>query len=177
MRRTYGLDCYLLKLNSINVPAEDNDPFSAQTSPVKSSNFITDMWTPYINENNILQTLLATSTSTQSTSFEQHSRQNSLTSLLSYSLPLSPTMSTLSSPTSSFNEEMFSKENIVSDSQSIIGSSLVRDIELPPVIYGQYLSEKDIAGIHTFVGELVRQILVPNMERNIQKWNEQVDFI
>src|SRR3954453_21390975 len=120
MRRTYGLDCYLLKLTSIHlkVSAEDNDPFSAQTSPVKSSNFITDMWTPYINENNILQTLLANSTSTQSTSvqstsFERHSRQNSLTSLSSYSFPLSPTMSTLSSPTSSFNEEMiFSKENI-----------------------------------------------------------------
>src|SRR3954451_22236082 len=140
MRRTYGLGCYLSKLNSIKVSAEDNDPFSAQTSPVKSSNFITDMWTPYINENNILQTLLANSTSTQSTSFDRHSRQNSLTSLSSYSLPLSPTMSTLSSPTSSFNEEMiFSKESITADSQNAIGFSLIGNIAPPPVIYGQFL--------------------------------------
>jgi len=159
------------------VPSEKHDPFSAQASPIKSSNYITDIWTPYINENNILQNLLANSSSKQSTSFD-HSRQSSLTSLSSYSLPLSPTMSTLSSPTSSFNEEMISsKENIVSDSQSIIGFSLAGDIEPPPVMYGQYLSEKDIAGIHTFVGEFVRQSLVLNMERNIQKWNEQVDSI
>jgi hypothetical protein len=180
MRRTYGLDCYLLKLNSIplKVSSEDNDPFSAQTSPAKPSSLVTDMWTPYINENNILQALLANSTSTQTTTFEHHSRQNSLTSLSSYSLPLSPTMSTLSSPTSSLNEEMiFSKENIGSDSQNAIGFSLIGNIAPPTVIYGQYLSEEDIVGIHTFVGELVRQSIVPYMERNIRQWNEQVDCV
>jgi hypothetical protein len=179
MKRTYKLDCHLLKLNSIplTVPSEKNDPFSVPTSPIKSSNFVTDIWTSCINENKILQALLSTPSSSQSTSSEHHSRQSSLTSLSSYSLPLSPTMSTLSSPTSSFNEEMiFSKENLGADLQNAIDFNLVGNIAPPPVIYGQYLSEEDIVGIHTFIGELVRKSLIPYMERNIRQWNEQVDF-
>jgi hypothetical protein len=178
MKRTYKLDCHLLKLNSIpqTVPSEKNDPFSVPTSPVKSNSSVSDIWTPYINENNILQALLSTPSSSQLT--EHHSRQNSLTSLSSYSLPLSPIMSTLSSPTSSFNEEMiFSKENIGADLPNAIGFNLVGDIAPPPVIYGQYLSEEDIVGIHTFIGELVRKSIIPYMERNIRQWNEQVGFI
>ncbi|RGB32937.1 ER-golgi trafficking TRAPP I complex 85 kDa subunit-domain-containing protein [Rhizophagus diaphanus] len=177
MKRTYKLDCHLLKLNSmpLTVPSEKNDPFSVPTSPIKSSNFVTDIWTSYINENKILQALLSTPSSSQSTSSEHHSRQSSLTSLSSYSLPLSPTMSTLSSPTSSFNEEMiFSKENLGADLQNAIDFNLVGNIAPPPVIYGQYLSEEDIVGIHTFIGELVRKSLIPYMERNIRQWNEQV---
>ncbi|CAG8551197.1 225_t:CDS:10 [Funneliformis mosseae] len=177
IKRTFGLNCHLLKLNSIpqTVPTENHDLFSAQASPVKTSNSIPDIWTPYLIEDKVLKDLLANSPSRKSTSFEHHSRQSSLTSLSSYSLPLSPTMSTLNSPTSSLDEDMiFSKENIVVDSQSTIGFSLVGDIEPSPVIYGQYLSENDITGIHNFVGILVRQSIVPNMERNIRHWNEQV---
>ncbi|CAI2163877.1 1745_t:CDS:10 [Funneliformis geosporum] len=177
IKRTFGLNCHLLEINSIplTVSSEEHDLFSAQGSPVKISNSIPDIWTPYINEDKVLKELLANSTSRKTTSFEHHSRQSSLTSLSSYSLPLSPTMSTLNSPTTSLDEEMmFSKENIVVDSQSTIGLSLVGDIGSPPVRYGQYLSEKDITGVHTFVGILVRQSIVPNMERNVRHWNEQV---
>ncbi|CAG8520151.1 10076_t:CDS:2, partial [Acaulospora colombiana] len=98
---------------------------------------------------------------------------NHKVSLEHFSLPLSPTTSTLNSPSSSFTEDvLFSKES-GNDSQVSLGLGLSSN-EIPTLIYGQYLSDDDLAGIHVFVRELVVQSVVPFMERNIQHWNEQV---
>ncbi|CAG8595408.1 16304_t:CDS:10, partial [Acaulospora morrowiae] len=170
MKRSFGLHCHLLKLNSIPpilIP-EDRDSFSISTPPVDNSESTSDIWTSYVNESNILNALLSTSSSApNTTSMEIYSRQNSLSN---YSLPLSPTTSTLNSPTSSFTEDMLLSKEGGNDSQVSLGLGSISSM----VIYGKYLSEDDIAGIHTFVRELVVQSIVPFMERNIQYWNEQV---
>ncbi|RHZ88010.1 hypothetical protein Glove_26g15 [Diversispora epigaea] len=162
MKRSFGLHCHLLKLNSIPpvlIPEEPISKYSADRS------FISDIWTSTVNDLNLLNSMLVASPSIQPTSPEVlHSLQNSLTSLSSYSLP--PTMSTLNSSISSFTED---NNN---DSQVSLNLSLTNNIS--PPIYGQYMSEEDITGINSFVRELVVQSIVPFMERNIQNWNEQV---
>ncbi|CAG8579158.1 12018_t:CDS:10 [Diversispora eburnea] len=161
MKRSFGLHCHLLKLNSIPpvlIPEEPSSKYLVDRS------FISDIWTSTVNDLNLLNSMLVASPSIQSTSPEVHSRQNSLTSLSSYSLP--PTMSTLNSSISSFTED-----NNNNDSQISLNLGLMNN---SPPMYGQYLSEEDITRINSFVRELVVQSIVPFMERSIQNWNEQV---
>lgn len=165
MKRTFGLHCHLLKLNSISI-SEDRDLsyISANRDP------ISDIWTNSVNELNILNSILSSSPSppTRSTSPETHSRQNSSTSLSNYSLPLSPIMSILNSSISSFTED--------SNNGSQVSLNMGSMNNVSPPIYGRYLSEEDIVGINAFVRELVVQSIVPFMERNIQNWNEQANI-
>ncbi|CAG8460304.1 5163_t:CDS:10 [Ambispora gerdemannii] len=175
MKRKFGLNCHLLELNSIPLPTipDNNDPFSQPpTSPINSSSN-TDIWSSSIHETNLLQSLIANSTSSNS---EIRARHDLFPSIQTNTLPLSPTASTLNSPTSSISEDMLflakEKETSVFESQNIV--ELVGNLPPSVVIYGQYLSEKDFAGIQSFIREFVAQSMIPSMERNIHVWNEQV---
>ncbi|CAG8567229.1 13278_t:CDS:10, partial [Racocetra fulgida] len=166
-------------LNSIppTLLSEDNDPFSIPTSPPSTTirGATKDIWSPYVLESNVLDAMFAATPPTLSTFSESHSRQSSLTSLSSYSHPLSPTISALNSPTSSFIEDStFNKENMNSDLQSALDPGLIGNLSLPDVLYGQYLNEDDISGIRVFIRDLVDKSIIPYMEKNIWQWNEQV---
>ncbi|CAG8490645.1 13824_t:CDS:10 [Cetraspora pellucida] len=178
MKRTFKQDCYILKLNSIPLTllSEDQDPFSIPTSPPTTIRGATkDIWSPYVLESNVLDALFAATPPTSSTFSESHSRQSSLTSLSNYSHPLSPTISALNSPTSSFIEDSaFNKENMNSELQSALDPGLIGNWSLPDALYGQYLNEDDISGIHVFIRDLVDKSIIPYMEKNIWQWNEQV---
>ncbi|KAG9298934.1 hypothetical protein G9A89_015956 [Geosiphon pyriformis] len=176
-KRTFGLHCHLIKLNSIlpTTPLDNDDPFSVSSSAVLIRSTNPDIWTSSINESNLLQSLISSSVSPSN--LESRHRHNTVPSNETYSLPLSPTASTLDSPTSSYNEDIqFGKdrENLVFESQNSMGFGLVGDLPPPVVLYGQYLSEEDFQGIQVFLRELVVQSIVPYMERNVQLWNEQV---
>ncbi|CAG8766675.1 20118_t:CDS:2, partial [Gigaspora rosea] len=152
IKRTFKQDCYFLKLNSIPpaLLSEDHDSFSIPASPSTIRNAEKDIWSSYVLESNVLDALFAATPPILSTSSESHSRQSSLTSLSSYSHPLSPTISALNSPTSSFTEDStFKREN--SDSQSALDLGLIGNLSPPDVLYGQYLNENDISGMSTFI--------------------------
>ncbi|RIB08725.1 ER-golgi trafficking TRAPP I complex 85 kDa subunit-domain-containing protein [Gigaspora rosea] len=175
IKRTFKQDCYFLKLNSIPpaLLSEDHDSFSIPASPSTIRNAEKDIWSSYVLESNVLDALFAATPPILSTSSESHSRQSSLTSLSSYSHPLSPTISALNSPTSSFTEDStFKREN--SDSQSALDLGLIGNLSPPDVLYGQYLNENDISGIYTFIRDLIDKSIIPYMEKNIWQWNEQV---
>ncbi|CAG8459139.1 6976_t:CDS:10 [Ambispora leptoticha] len=174
MKRKFGLNCYLLKLNSIPLPTipDNNDPFSQPpTSPMKPSSN-PDIWTSSIKETSLRSLIM----SANSVNTEKHTRSDSLSSIQTNTLPLSPTASSLNSPTSSLSEDILflakEKEANALESQNITG--LVGNLPSPVVIYGQYLSEEDFAGIQFFIRELIEQSLIHWMGRNILLWNEQV---
>jgi trafficking protein particle complex subunit 8 len=136
---------------------------------------IPDVWSSIINETNTITSILQSSVSTPSSPFETGQSVSSPT-LQTFSLPLSPT-SALNSPSS---EEFFAsakeRESSV-DAQSWLGLGTIGSLPPSNIQYGLCLSEEDFNGIKAFIREFVAQSVIPFMERNIQRWNEQViDF-
>ena len=173
LKQTFGLHCHLLKLNSLPPPSPI-DLMDSTNTPSHTPAYlrIPDVWSPIISEISTIMSILQSSTSTSSSSFEERPSASSPT-LQTFGLPLSPT-STLNSPSS---EEFFAlgkeKESGV-DSQSWLGLGMIGSLPPSNVQYGLCLSEDDFAGIKTFVRELVAKSIIPYMERSIQRWNEQV---
>lgn len=191
MKRTVGLHCYLLKLNS--KPRDPNDDESIEDL---SQDEIRAIWEEGLADTyrveSDLQTLAANISAPSS----------AVGSLMNTSIPDSPT---IPSPAVSNNSPGHSRTPSVSSSISqplpntvIHGTSIqslpidILDEENNPLTaesetitrtstptpgtiqYGRCLTMENIHDVKNMMREFTVQSLIPFMERNIQHWNEQV---
>ncbi|KAG0259994.1 Trafficking protein particle complex 8 [Mortierella polycephala] len=182
MRRTFGLHCNILKINSADV----NDT----TLPTSRN---THHWIKTV----ALSKLLALGHAARDAS----SSRSSLSSITSNS---TGTIADLALQRSSMSSPVYSStgNNSPTFSQNPVFAQLGNDDEdgtfdqepllLPPTEqnelaldyllrpekfaepYGCCLSKEDISGITQFLREMLSQSIIPYMERNIAHWNEQV---
>lgn len=164
MKRTVGLHCYLLQINS-----NPRDPLDDDSIEDMSHDEIRAIWEHGLAESyrieSELQTYassLDTTTTTTPSSGSGHTRSSSIASNLS-SLQATVVHGTSiqSVPVDSTTEEAETKQV-----QGVL--------ETPVIQYGRCMSPEDVDNVKSMVREFVVQSMVPFMERNIQHWNEQV---
>ncbi|KAG0226837.1 Trafficking protein particle complex 8 [Actinomortierella wolfii] len=193
MRRTFGLHCGILKINSV-------DPESPNLDKSRHAH----IWTKSVAHSKLLSlgrssndTSLGTSTGGRSSVSSVTSGSGSIVGASGTLSDLNLQRSAMSSPvyTGTGNSSPTFGQNQVfaylggEDDASITATNpldipvsknvdLALDLLLHPERsaepYGCCMSDEDIAGISTFLREMVAQSIVPYMERNINHWNEQV---
>ncbi|KAF9584424.1 Trafficking protein particle complex 8 [Lunasporangiospora selenospora] len=182
MRRTFGLNCSMLKINSVN----PND--STQRKDRHAY-----LWHKCVPRSKLLALgrIAKDSTGTGRSSFSSINSNplGTISELISQRSSMSsPVYSTgSSSPTfaqnpvfaqvgndeedGTFNQEPQSK--LQSEDQEITIDLLIHPEKLAEP-YGCCLSNDDISGIASLLREMLAQVIIPNMERSIAHWNEQV---
>ncbi|KAI9015852.1 ER-golgi trafficking TRAPP I complex 85 kDa subunit-domain-containing protein [Phycomyces nitens] len=181
MKKTFGLHCHLLKLNSRPPPS---DLFEDSIQHMDENNAIRDIWSQLPTSLNIESRLQArTSTLAGPELLSPNSS--------SFSTPLSPSPSghrrsnSASSNTNSFTAPTHGTnlQNGPLDMTSPLEDGtrmpthdmhLIGSAASPAMQYGRCLTVDDVQNTQLMVKELVVQSLVPFMERNVQHWNEQV---
>ncbi|KAI9315655.1 ER-golgi trafficking TRAPP I complex 85 kDa subunit-domain-containing protein [Dichotomocladium elegans] len=176
MRRSLGLHCHLLRINSKPRSAQvanlldDTIPNEPDADPA-----IREIWHHMLTESALLDSRLQTHTinatlTSQDSKSLGHSRSGSANSNLQ-NLAQTTMPKSLSLELSST-----SLESSLSVDQATVPDFIHhdRDESGPTVQYGRYLTAEDVTACKTMVREFVVQSLVPFMERNIQHWNEQV---
>ncbi|KAG9325666.1 hypothetical protein KVV02_001150 [Mortierella alpina] len=183
MRRTFGLHCSLLKINS-----EDSN------NPELQKNRHAHHWIRTVAQSKLLSLGHAAKEATTA--------RNSLSSITSTNA--SGTIADLASQRSSMSSPVYSGagNNSPTFAQNPVFAQLGNDdedgtfdhepLQLPPSEnqdqtldlllhpnksaepYGCCLSNEDISGITQFLREMLSQSIIPYMERNIAHWNEQV---
>ncbi|KAF9320941.1 Trafficking protein particle complex 8 [Podila horticola] len=182
MRRTFGLHCNILKINSV-------DPESASLPKDRNA---------YIWARSVAQSkLLAMGHAAKDPS----TTRNSLSSITSAGVSgtladLTSQRSSMSSPVYSTgnNSPIFAQNPVFSqlgndeedgtfdqeplalppsENQSLTLDLLLRP-EVPRESYGCCMSSEDINAIISVLREMLAQSIIPYMERNINHWNEQV---
>lgn len=189
LKRTVGLHCYLLRINS-----NPRDPLDDDSIEDLSEDKIRDIWEQGLSESyNIESKLQSFSTSSSTTSVNLmeaatspslpsspiistasstpgHSRSTSVSSNISN--PLQPTVihgtSIQSLPIDLLDEQSENTSNIEENTVTIEASAS------PTIQYGRCMTSSDVSNVKAMVREFTSQSMIPFMERNIQHWNEQV---
>ncbi|KAI9253330.1 ER-golgi trafficking TRAPP I complex 85 kDa subunit-domain-containing protein [Helicostylum pulchrum] len=163
LKRTVGLHCYLLQINS-----NPRDPLDDDSIEDMSQDEIRAIWEHGLAESYRIESELQTyassldTTTTTPSSGSGHTRSSSIASNLS-SLQATVVHGTSirSVPVDSTTEETETKRV-----QGVL--------ETPVIQYGRCMTPDDVDNVKNMVREFVVQSMVPFMERNIQHWNEQV---
>ncbi|KAF8977179.1 Trafficking protein particle complex 8 [Entomortierella lignicola] len=183
MRRTFGLNCSILKINSVDpnqstLPKERNAHIWSKT--VAMSRLLSmahSIKDPASNRSSLSS---INSTNASGTLVDLASQRSAMSS---------PVYSTTGngSPTFAVNpvyaqlgnddeDGAFDQEPLLlppSENQSLTSDLLLRPEKLTEP-FGCCLSEDDISGIMQVLREMLAQSIIPYMERNIAHWNEQV---
>ncbi|ORZ00797.1 ER-golgi trafficking TRAPP I complex 85 kDa subunit-domain-containing protein [Syncephalastrum racemosum] len=201
LRRTLGLHCQLLRINSRPGPPPNTDllDLDASESPAADPG-VSDVWNDTLSEayavENRLQAYTADLIAQQasadvsgsgSSSNLGHTRSSSVASNQSSasSFPSTPNqssmvptpleMSNASLDSSSYfdpqQQQQAAQQRQISTAAS---HTIIDDQTMPTVNYGSRMTLEDVDRIKTMVREFAIQSLIPFMERNIQNWNEQV---
>ncbi|KAI8076416.1 ER-golgi trafficking TRAPP I complex 85 kDa subunit-domain-containing protein [Gilbertella persicaria] len=171
LKRTVGLHCYLLTVNS-----NPRDPLDDESIQETVEDNIRDIWEQSITDNYRIQSELQSFVESSNTS--------------SFQSPMSPASSTTHSRSASISSNLSSNHNVTST--VIHGSSIqsmpidLIDTNIPTyeetqptplptnIAYGRCMTHDDVHGVKAMMREFIVQSLIPFMERNIQHWNEQV---
>ncbi|KAG1223593.1 hypothetical protein G6F35_004566 [Rhizopus arrhizus] len=172
LKRTVGLHCYLLTINSKPRNTVDVDSLEE-----KAEESIRQVWENSLTESyrieSELQSFVASTADSSTSSLNAplsplvggHTRSSSVSSnLSSLQTPIVHGASIQSSPIDSSE----SPYNTSSAEKS--ASELQQD----SIQYGRCMTADNVEQLKTMVREFAIQSLVPFMERNIQQWNEQV---
>ncbi|KAI7861325.1 ER-golgi trafficking TRAPP I complex 85 kDa subunit-domain-containing protein, partial [Spinellus fusiger] len=179
MKKTFGLHCHMLKMNSQEQqPIDLFEESAAATATATLDPSIAGLWehlpTALAMESRLqaptsvsgLESLTLTH-SPLSPSFSGHRRSHSTSSNTSSNPPVhGPSLQAGPLSLHEVYEEPAHKDGM-QDIHSLSNTT-------PKMQYGRLLTQEDIQGAHHMVKELVIQSLVPFMERNIQSWNDQV---
>ncbi|KAI8641827.1 ER-golgi trafficking TRAPP I complex 85 kDa subunit-domain-containing protein [Parasitella parasitica] len=192
LKRTVGLHCYLLKINS-----SPRDPLDNDSIEDLSQDEIRTIWEHELTESYSIESKLqsfSTSSSTASinlldavtspslpsssivsttSSTPGHSRSTSVSSNISN--PLQPTVihgtSVQSLPIDVLNDQAQPTSNTGENATTSIA---VETPVAPAIQYGRCMTADDVDNVKAMVREFTTQSMIPFMERNIQHWNEQV---
>lgn len=179
LKKTVGLHCYLLKINS-----NPRDPLDDDSIEDISQDEIRSIWEEGLTETYRIESELQSYASTLSDS-------NSATNVP----PMSP-ISNMSSPFTAGHTRSSSISSNISNLPSTVihGTSIqsvpidlldegdnkqnisspFNTVETPLIQYGRCMTPDDINNVKAMVKEFTIQSMIPFMERNIQHWNEQV---
>ncbi|KAF9116328.1 Trafficking protein particle complex 8 [Mortierella sp. AM989] len=183
MRRTFGLHCSILKINSV-------DP--TQSALPKDRN--AHIWTKSVALSKLLSIAHSANDSTTArsslSSINSTNASGTLVDLASQrSAMSSPVYSTTGNGSPTFAHNPVYARLGGDDEDGTLGheplllpptenQGLILDLLLHPEKlaepYGCCLSEDDISGIMQVLREMLSQSIIPYMERNIAHWNEQV---
>ncbi|CAO3683651.1 unnamed protein product [Rhizopus stolonifer] len=164
LKRTFGLHCYLLTINS--KPRNAGDEESIED---KAEENIRQIWENSLRESyhveSELQFFAAPTMDSNVSSLNSpsvgHTRSSSVTSNLS-SLP-TPILHGNSIPTFPLNLP-----------ENTNNANPTEELQQASIQYGRCMTVENVDQIKFMTREFVVQSLVPFMERNIQQWNEQV---
>lgn len=190
LKRTVGLHCYLLRINS-----NPRDPLDDGSIEDLSEDEIRAIWEQGLTESyameSKLQSFSASSSSASvnlmeavsspslpsspiistASSTPGHSRSTSVSSNISN--PLQPTVihgtSIQSVPIDLLDEQVGADDNTAAAPETPVAA-----VEAPVVQYGRCMTAGDVNNVKAMVREFAIQSMIPFMERNIQHWNEQV---
>ncbi|KAI9480322.1 MAG: ER-golgi trafficking TRAPP I complex 85 kDa subunit-domain-containing protein [Benjaminiella poitrasii] len=188
LKRTVGLHCFLLKINS-----KPRDPADNESIEDKTEDDIRAIWEESLSETYRIESLLQNYTADLSST----SSVVGLDATINPSATISPVSSTpghsrsasVSSNRSSNNATPVPPATVIHGTsiQSIPIDLLDENLEQTPPVsplpllsevttiqYGRCLTREDVDNVKTMIRELTVQSLIPFMERNIQHWNEQV---
>ncbi|KAG0366231.1 ER-golgi trafficking TRAPP I complex 85 kDa subunit-domain-containing protein [Gamsiella multidivaricata] len=183
MRRTFGLHCSILKINSV-------DPNNSTLPKDRNAKY----WTKSVAFSKLLAMgHAAKDGTTQRSSLSSISSTNASGSLVDLASQRSSMSSPVysgtgnSSPTFAQNPVFAQlgndEEDGTFDHDPLLlppteSQDLTMDLLLHPEkvaeAYGCCLSDEDISGIAQMLKEMLAQSIIPYMERNIAHWNEQV---
>lgn len=190
MRRTLGLNCHLLRINSKPRPAEDllGDQ-EIQTHDDDNDESISNIWRDMLNEAYVIDSKLAAyannaasatgeyfGASPHSPAQSSHTRSSSVSSNVS-SLQGATAVHAANfqaTPLDASLESLGPRGGAAGGGGSPQVEVFADNNTPPPVQYGKCLTVDDIRAAKAMVREFVVQSLIPFMERNIQLWNEQV---
>ncbi|CAO3654024.1 unnamed protein product [Mucor hiemalis] len=192
LKRTVGLHCYLLSINS-----KPRDPSDDDSIEDMSQEEIRAIWENGLAESYRIESELQNFASASHLLDSNPSSNNNITPL---STPISPTPNSpstsshtrSSSVSSNFStlpstvihgtsiqslpidqlEEGEEKTDPLQQPTTTVATSTTTTTEI--VQYGRCMSSNDIQNVRNMVREFIIQSMVPFMERNIQMWNEQV---
>ncbi|KAF7724948.1 Trafficking protein particle complex 8 [Apophysomyces ossiformis] len=177
MKTSFGLHCYMLQISSRPRPPTtdllENDTTSTAEIDI-ADNSIQNIWRQCLTEAFTIEsrlearTNLAVDNTLTSTS---HTRTSSVSSNLS-NLVAGMTLNS-----AVLQSTPLDVSGSVAESQGedqTLDIQLIDSGTLPDVHYGRYMMSEDVDAAKAMVRELVVQSLIPFMERNIQRWNEQV---
>ncbi|CAO3682429.1 unnamed protein product [Rhizopus microsporus] len=177
LKRTVGLHCYLLTINSKPRNPKDEDSIED-----RSEDNIRRIWEEPLSESYRIESELQ--------SYVTSNPDSSVSSL--NTTPLSPSVggghtrsSSVSSSTSNLPATVVHGTSIQSfpidsdnnsNQDSIARETIVinEEQQQASIQYGRCLTDENVNQIRSMVQEFVAQSLIPFMERNIQQWNEQV---
>ncbi|KAI9271539.1 ER-golgi trafficking TRAPP I complex 85 kDa subunit-domain-containing protein [Phascolomyces articulosus] len=200
MRKTLGLHCHLLRINSKARPPEtahllDDDVPSAELDAEPA---IRALWQQQLAESYTIESRMqsyavgATRTSGNPTTASGisnhssssggggHTRSSSVSSTTSshstsVATPLSTTTTSTTAPlalgNTSLESEQKQQEELQQKHEPIVDETESAAITTQ---YGRYMTEEDVTACRGMTREFVIQSMIPFMERNIQHWNEQV---
>ncbi|KAL7316394.1 hypothetical protein PS15m_005491 [Mucor circinelloides] len=190
LKRTVGLHCYLLRINS-----NPRDPLDDDSIEDLSEDEIRTIWEQGLTESYAIESKLQSFSASSSTtsvnlietvsspslpsspiistasSTPGHSRSTSVSS--SISNPLQPTVihgtSIQSVPIDLLDEQVQNTANTENNANAAPEAT-----EAPVIQYGRCMTSGDVSNVKAMVREFAIQSMIPFMERNIQHWNEQV---
>ncbi|KAG1145052.1 hypothetical protein G6F37_002893 [Rhizopus arrhizus] len=172
LKRTVGLHCYLLTINSKPRNTVDVDSLEE-----KAEESIRQVWENNLTESyrieSELQSFVASTADSSTSSLNAplsplvggHTRSSSVSSnLSSLQTPIVHGASIQSSPIDSSE----------SPSNTSSAEKSASELQQDSIQYGRCMTADNVEQLKTMVREFAVQSLVPFMERNIQQWNEQV---
>jgi hypothetical protein len=196
LKRTVGLHCYLLTINS-----NPRDPLDDDSVEDKSEDEIRAIWEQGLAESYRIESELQTYATNLSSS------ANSMTMMVDTSTPNSSSMTgtpmSPASPASTSGGHTRSSSvssNISNSPSAVVHGTSIQSVpidllddttastptnpltaitteataETEKVQYGRCMTREDVDGVKAMVREFVVQSMIPFMERNVQHWNEQV---
>ena len=183
LKRTVGLHCYLLCINS-----NPRDPLDEDSIKEMSQDEIRAIWENGLTESYRIESELQTyasstlldsnssftatplSPSSNSPATSGHTRSSSIASNLS-NLPSTVIHGTSiqSLPIDSVEDQLNEKKT-----DPLQDTTTPHTPETQVIQYGRCMSTEDVQNVQKMVREFVLQSMIPFMERNIQHWNEQV---
>ncbi|KAI8335602.1 ER-golgi trafficking TRAPP I complex 85 kDa subunit-domain-containing protein [Blakeslea trispora] len=164
LKRTVGLHCYLLTINS-----NQRDPLDNDSIPDTVPDTIRAIWEQSISETYRIESELQSFAESNPSS---HVPMSPVSSSHSRSASISSNMSHTNLPLGTVLHGLSNQSLPLSTQTSDNGPE--KEKPWPSVAYGRCMSQDDVDGVQSMMREFVVQSLVPFMERNIQHWNEQV---
>lgn len=186
MRKTLGLHCHLLRVNSRRRPTVSTDLLGSTdegAEAVVPDPAIQEIWQKHMAESAFIESRLQAYSNNQTASTKYvnsvsttpgHTRSSSVSSNLS-SLPGTAVNATaLQTMPLELSSTSLDNPSADQSAKPSPGLNIIEGGEAPQMSYGRYMMPEDIEGIKMMMREFVVQSLIPFMERNIQHWNEQV---
>ncbi|KAI8149716.1 ER-golgi trafficking TRAPP I complex 85 kDa subunit-domain-containing protein [Fennellomyces sp. T-0311] len=189
MRKSLGLHCHLLRINSKERPPETAHLLDDDTTAIEpdADPAIRGIWQQQLTEAYAVESRMqayAASSATAAMRSESpalssggHTRSSSISSNVSsspgVSSPSLPPTTLQAAPLEMGNTSLENEQQQERQQQKQI-QPIVEEQIVSTVQYGRYMTDDDVGACKAMVREFVVQSMVPFMERNIQHWNEQV---